>query len=242
MSSNAITGSIPDSWSSGFHALEMLDLHGNQLSGALPTGFGTAGALSALNNLVLNNNQFSGGRQSSWPSERAVFAFCAGCPLAGRPYAVSLQACHDRMRADLETSCRSLVQSLQRAEHSRFLWPLRLSPAFCPFHVLVYSCHAHRPSAPAVNLSPRHAGSLPTGWGTAGAFPALQVLDVSYNTLTGSLPSSWGASGVLTSLNQLNVAGNSISGTVPASWGAQGSLQALSQLCVPRASHLHPAH
>jgi len=88
--------------------------------------------------------------------------------------------------------------------------------------------HGYRPSAP--NHVALHAGSLPTGWGTAGAFPALQVLDVSYNTLTGSLPSSWGASGVLTSLNQLNVAGNSISGTVPASWGAQGSLQALSQL------------
>ena len=82
MSSNAITGSIPDSWSSGFHALEMLDLHGNQLSGALPTGFGTAGALSALNNLVLNNNQFSGGRQSSWPPERAVFAVV--CRLSAR--------------------------------------------------------------------------------------------------------------------------------------------------------------
>ncbi len=44
------------------YTLQMLDLHGNQLSGALPDSFGTAGALSSLNNLVLNNNQLSGAR------------------------------------------------------------------------------------------------------------------------------------------------------------------------------------
>ena len=60
MSSNSITGGIPGSWSDGFPALQMLDLHGNQLNGALPDSFGTAGALPALNNLVLNNNQLTG--------------------------------------------------------------------------------------------------------------------------------------------------------------------------------------
>ncbi len=74
------------------------------------------------------------------------------------------------------------------------------------------------------------AGVLPSTWGTAGAYSALQVLDVSYNQLDGALPSSWGASGVLTSLNQLNLAGNAFTGTIPTSWGTQGSLQALSQL------------
>ena len=69
LSSNALTGTIPASWSDGFHSLQMLDLHGNQLSGALPDSFGTAGALPSLNNLVLNNNQFSG--ESIYPPDRS---------------------------------------------------------------------------------------------------------------------------------------------------------------------------
>ena len=75
-----------------------------------------------------------------------------------------------------------------------------------------------------------HLGSLPTQWGTAGAFDTLRSLDLSSNKLTGSLPSTWGASGVLTNLNQLDVSSNELSGTIPSSWGASGSLGAIGQL------------
>jgi len=108
MSSNALTGSIPERWSSGFHALQMLDLHGNQLSGALPTGFGTAGALSALNNLVLNNNQFSGGPQLLC-SKCAVSAVAHVCLLASRPLPLAgEQACFTREQT-FKTPAKLLV-------------------------------------------------------------------------------------------------------------------------------------
>ena len=68
MNSNALTGQLPGSWSSGFTQLQQMDLHGNSLSGSLPTAWGTASSLPQLQTLDLNNNQLSG----AW-----LLVFCA---------------------------------------------------------------------------------------------------------------------------------------------------------------------
>ena len=70
--------------------------------------------------------------------------------------------------------------------------------------------------------------TIPLEWGLGGAFPSLQVLDISNQTwgLNGSLPASWGSdgSGSLGALTRLSVHSNSygvlssLAGTVPASW------------------------
>lgn len=66
-------------------------------------------------------------------------------------------------------------------------------------------------------------GGLPPAWGAAGAFPALQKLDISFNHLAGGLP-AWDQGG-LAQLTTLALARNELSGTVPPEWARLHRLQ-----------------
>ena len=174
MSSNAITGSIPGSWSDGFHSLQMLDLHGNQLSGALPDSFGTAGALSSLNNLVLNNNQFSGARA------RACLRLTCACK--NRPASDACDCALIGVPAVDGRTCLVVAGALPST------WGT--AGAFSSLQVLDVGYN-------------QLDGALPPAWGASGVLTSLNQLNLAGNQFAGTIPTSWGAQGSLQALSQL---------------------------------------
>ncbi|GAQ81742.1 hypothetical protein KFL_000890310 [Klebsormidium nitens] len=73
----------------------------------------------------------------------------------------------------------------------------------------------------ALDLSNRSiGGSLPQSWAYPDAFPDLQLLDLSNNQLSSPLPGAWGnALGAFRALQVLNLSSNSLS-SVPEEWGS----------------------
>ena len=72
------------------------------------------------------------------------------------------------------------------------------------------------------------AGTLPSEWGSHGAWGALQELYLEGNKFTGTLPASWGSNGSFSRLNTLLLSANQLTGPLPAAWGANGSWPLLS--------------
>ena len=77
-----------------------------------------------------------------------------------------------------------------------------------------------------------HAGSLPSSWGDAAAFPGLTTLGLVDLPLTGTLPASWANNGSFPALNTLALGTghpdmSCLSGTLPAAWGSTLAFQQL---------------
>ncbi len=70
-----------------------------------------------------------------------------------------------------------------------------------------------------------YTGTVPSAWAEDGAFPVLQVFQVTGSALEGTLPASWGSNGSFGSITDLEL--NSLSGTLPAEWGSPTAFQSL---------------
>lgn len=79
-------------------------------------------------------------------------------------------------------------------------------------------------------------GTLPTSWGSPGAFPNLSLLTLELTNLSGTLPPSWG-NGSFPALQQLQIGAgisgsNLLSGTLPPEWGDPSAFQNLVALSI----------
>jgi len=83
------------------------------------------------------------------------------------------------------------------------------------------------------------AGTLPSNWSEAGAFPSLTSLDLTA-PLAGTLPASWGSNGSFPALTLLQLGGGPgvtpLSGSLPAEWGSPTAWQGLRYLTIANAS------
>ncbi len=52
-------------------------------------------------------------------------------------------------------------------------------------------------------LNNRIGGSLPSSWGSPGAFPRLQILALQNNSLTGGVPAEWEEPGAMRYLQEM---------------------------------------
>ena len=82
-----------------------------------------------------------------------------------------------------------------------------------------------------------HAGSLPSNWGGAAAFPSLTGLSLFDMPLTGTLPASWADNGSFPALNTLALGTarsdmSCLSGTLPGAWGSTLAFQKLQRLSI----------
>ena len=63
-------------------------------------------------------------------------------------------------------------------------------------------------------------GSLPSSWATTGAFPLLELLNISRNALSGTLVTEWGHDAFsMPSLRDLDLGSNRLLGLMPRAWG-----------------------
>ncbi|PSC69697.1 Serine threonine-kinase CTR1 isoform A [Micractinium conductrix] len=73
-------------------------------------------------------------------------------------------------------------------------------------------------------------GPLPAAWSNAGAWRSLEILSITSTNLKGSLPVEWANPGAFPKLADLVLYFNFLSGTLPAAWGSNSSLPALRTL------------
>lgn len=83
-----------------------------------------------------------------------------------------------------------------------------------------------------LNSAILNAGSLPSAWAEAGAFPSLSTILLYGLSLSGALPPSWANSMALPSLTWLTLGLSPISGTLPVEWGSTAAFQNLEQLSI----------
>ena len=86
------------------------------------------------------------------------------------------------------------------------------------------------------------AGTLPSSWGDAGAWPSLTTLNLYELPLHGTLPTAWGGHQTFPALLDFAIgtaftatfhAGvTQLSGSLPALWGRNGSFERLQQLWI----------
>ncbi len=76
------------------------------------------------------------------------------------------------------------------------------------------------------------AGTMPSSWGDAGAFPSLSVLALVDNLLTGTLPATWGGPNAFPALFDLAFGISSQVGTLPPEWGSPTAYQQLRILTI----------
>ena len=79
-----------------------------------------------------------------------------------------------------------------------------------------------------------HAGTVPSTWAQAGAFPTLRQLYFANLPLQGSLPPTWGTQGCFASLEKLAIQDTDgmigvtkIAGELPAEWASPAAFQRL---------------
>jgi len=76
------------------------------------------------------------------------------------------------------------------------------------------------------------AGSMPSSWGDAGAYPSLSFLSLYDTSLTGTLPATWGGRSAFPALSELVLGMSSQVGTLPPEWGSPAAYQQLRVLTI----------
>ena len=146
-------------------------------TGTLPPEWGAPGALPSLLNLLVLNNQLTGGQAPARSAGRHAradrwLARCRQAWLHSGPFRRALS------RAAGQRAVAGCWQTrLCRAQHR----PPPAAAALMP--------RATAACRPPTHPPPVHAGSIPDEWADPEAFPRLTLLGVSSNRLNGSLPS-----------------------------------------------------
>ncbi|RDX66718.1 putative LRR receptor-like serine/threonine-protein kinase, partial [Mucuna pruriens] len=232
MSSNSITGKLPDNIAE-FKSLEFLDVSNNFFSSSLPMGIGK---LTSLQNLSLAGNNFSGPIPDAISGMASIQSLDLSCNSFSGPLPASLTKLTNLVLLNLSHNGFTgkipkgfeLIFSLEKIDLHGNMLDGYLDEEFIHFsnasyvdfseNMLVSSNSQLQKSLPQISESIKYlnlshnrlTGSLVSG-GEQPGFEYLRVLDLSYNQLSGEFPEF----DFVYELTVLKLSNNRFSGFVP---------------------------
>ncbi|KAL4423124.1 hypothetical protein ABPG77_004807 [Micractinium sp. CCAP 211/92] len=217
LSSNRLTGTLPDSWASGsgaFPILQVIHLERNRLNGTLPPGWAapTSPFPLALQTIALASNALTGPLPAEWNS----LTFLSLLDVGNNSLSGTLPASWGKngsfpqlteLHLNNQNSLRGpLPSDWGSAGSFPLLWLLDVN-------------------------NNQLTGTLPETWGARNAsFPLAGVFEMNNNRLSGPLPAGWASNTSFSQLAALELRNNNLSGSFPPSWNTTAALPALQAL------------
>lgn len=211
VSSNAISGTIPDNGLLNLTNLQLVYLYNNNFSGTLPVGWS---AMSSLTDVRLFNNSFTGTLPTSW----SVLSYLSTLWLSGNRLSGSLP---DAYSALTQLSLFDISQNGNIVGTLPSSWSSITNLGTVglqgnQFVGTLPDSWGNLSSLSSLQVDDNHlTGSLPNRWGAQ--MSNLWQFTASNNNLTGTLPESWSQ---LLFLGSFNVSHNQLSGNLPSTWPA----------------------
>ncbi len=192
-----------------------IDLHDNQLAGALPSQIG---ALTSVRDLILYGNQIAG----AIPSEIGQLTQLTALYLGNNAFTGAFPSSVGNLKKlqVLDVSGNQLSTLPQEVTSLSSLQELWL--AGNRFSGAIPSALGNLSSLTSLDLSyNQYSGSIPDA---LGSLTNLQTLSLAGNDLTGSIPSTFGN---LAALTELRLSENRISGSIPSELGRLNNIELL---------------